>query len=123
MVWPHGILHSTVRVVDVLHGDVAVAIARLRGGDGRRGARLCGVRIDCRLVLIVFEARGRLLDLSGLLRVFTSGRHLTGTVVSSRSASSVLIALPLIHGERAGEKIKTLQLTRSLLRLRLQAGS
>jgi hypothetical protein len=100
MVWSHGILHSTVRIMDILHRNVAIAVAR--GGDRRRDAGLCGMRIYRALVLIVFEASGRV-DLSRLLlRVFTVGRHLASAIVSPRSAGGVLVALPLIHGGRAG---------------------
>lgn len=56
---PHRVLHAGVGIVGVLHGDVAVAVAGLRG-SGRRGgvARVLLLLYQAALVLVVFEAGG-----------------------------------------------------------------
>lgn len=86
----HWVLHGTIGIVGVRHGDVAVVIAQLRGGHGRGCATLRHVS-----VLIVSERTRRLLVLAILLGIIP----LAGAVVSSlRAGSSVRVALPLIHG-------------------------
>jgi len=95
----HRILHGAIGIVGILHGHVTIAIARLRRGDGRSDARLCGMRVHGRLILIIFEAGGWL-GLSGLLGVLPSRRQLARASISSRSAGGVLVTLPLIHGGR-----------------------
>lgn len=94
----HWIFHAGVGVIDVLHRDVAVTVAALRGRHGRRG--VAGVLLlllllwqQAALVLIVFEAGGwLLLRLRGNLRLglrlaiaVLSRGHLPGAVVSSRA--------------------------------------
>lgn len=92
MMRAHWVLHGTIGIVGVRHGDVAVVIAQLRGGHGRGCATLRHVS-----VLIVSERTRRLLMLAILLGIIP----LAGAVVSSlRAGSSVRVALPLIHGRR-----------------------
>lgn len=92
MVRAHWVLHGTIGVVGVRHGDVAVVIAQLRGGHGRGCATLRHVS-----VLIVSERTRRLLMLGILLGIIP----LAGAVVSSlRAGSGVRVALPLIHGRK-----------------------
>jgi hypothetical protein len=88
----HGILHARVGIVSVLHGDVAVAVAELGRGDGRR----CRVLGGSALVLLELEAGGRL----GLLHLaIVFPRQLIVSVVSSRRDAGVLVGRPLgIHG-------------------------
>lgn len=61
---PHRVLHAGIRVVSILHGDVAVAVAALGAGDkGRAGVALMLLwllRRETALVLVIFEAGGRL---------------------------------------------------------------
>ncbi len=99
LVRPHRVLlHAGVRVVGVWHDDVAVAVAKLGGGDGRGGGVLLGIQSS--LVLIVFEASWRLLLRLGLAVVVVAAHYLTIAIVSSRGpgAGRFRVGLPLIHG-------------------------
>lgn len=99
----HWIFHAGVGIVDVLHRDVAVTVAALRGRHGRRGVARMMVQLlallllllwcQAALVLIEFEAGGWLLlrlrrNLRLRLRLavtVVSRRQLPGAVVSSRA--------------------------------------
>lgn len=94
MMGPHGVFHTCVGVVSVLHGDVAIAVANLGRGYGRAGQVL--LRGQSTLVLVVLETSGRLR--LRLAIVIISGRHLVAAIVSSRATSRIGVRLPLIHG-------------------------
>lgn len=113
---PHGILDAGVGIVRVVHGDVTVAVAQMRWGNGR-GGRIVGagsrrsggrsVDRDSAMELVVFVCGGR----RGLLRSIVSG-HLAVAVMSPRSAwrSGVGIRLPLgIHGWRCFDGLRRQQ--------------
>ncbi|MCP5984515.1 hypothetical protein NL349_28110, partial [Klebsiella pneumoniae] len=67
VMWAQGVFHGSVGVVNILHGDIAVAIAKLRGGEWRGGrAALRQIAVG----IVAQGAGGRLLgrmDEAGLL--------------------------------------------------------
>lgn len=96
----HGVFHACVRVVGVLHGDVAIAVAKLGRCYGR--ARQALLRVQAALVLVVLEPGGRLRLGLGLLAarvvVVVSGSHLAIAIESARPTGGIRVRLPLIHG-------------------------
>jgi hypothetical protein len=113
---PHGVLDARVGVVSIVHGNVAVAVAHLRGCNGGGGRVTSGSRSgrssawmngSAAVVLVVLvSARRR--RLGGVV----SG-HLGVAVVSSRGAGRACggICLPLgIHGaDSCGSRVEQLR--------------
>jgi hypothetical protein len=100
VVRPHWVLSICIRIVSVLHGDVAIPVATLAADVGRYGIGLGLLWCQATLILIVFVAGGRLrLQLRLCLAiVVVSSRRLTSPIVSSGTARWVRVGLPLIHG-------------------------
>lgn len=106
VVRPHWVLPGSVRIMSVLHSDVAITVATLASDDGRAGVALrllLVLRCQATLILVVFESDRRLrlrlgLGLGLLAIVVVSRCRLTSTNVSSGIARRVRVSLPLIHG-------------------------
>jgi hypothetical protein len=104
VVRPHWVLPGSVRIMSVLHSDVAITVATLASDDRRAGVALrllLVLRCQATLILVVFESDRRLclrLGLGLLAIVVVSRCRLTSTIVSAGVARRVRVSLPLIHG-------------------------
>lgn len=104
MVRPHGILDTSMSIVSIMHGHIAIAVMHLRAGHGRRGR--VGTSGGCyndggaSMIVVILVASWRLLLMLGR----EVARHLlvlNGAVVSTRATSGVGVRLPLrIHDGR-----------------------
>ncbi len=115
----HGVLgargQGSVGIVRVVHGHVAVTVAKMGAREGRHGGGggRCLVRVQAALVIVVLEPRGRLLLLGRVLGgsgagAVVSWRHLAVAVAAAAAgpivpplaagAGRVAVRLPLLHG-------------------------
>lgn len=102
----HGVFHAGVRVLNVVHGDVAVVVAHLGGGHGRSGGAGSVRGYAARALILVVPVAGRRLALRTGLTIVLPTRHLSAAaIVSPRRAGRIGVALlPLgVHGGRRSD--------------------
>lgn len=120
MMRPHRVfgvrVESGVRIMGILHRDVAITVVQKRARHRRSCRRRRLVRIQAALVVVVLEARRGLLRRVLGAATKVPRRHLAASVsiVPSLAAGAgrVIVRLPLLHGccfwKRRGDKARGL---------------
>jgi hypothetical protein len=102
----HGVFHTTIRFLSVLHSHIFVPVSHLRCCCRRCCYRL-RMWADSAMILFVCKSSRRL----GLGGSVVISRHrwliLRITVVSSRRSGRIGVCSPLIHGEFVGMEVSS----------------